>query len=212
MERILITGTGRCGTTFLVKLFTFLNFDTGFTKDNYREFIFSNCNSGMEKEYTDNHYILKNPHFITQMETILNDRSVKVKTVIIPMRDLQLSAASRVKNKHFAGGLWNSIDEESQIEFYKEILQNYMEVMNKYNVHTIFLDFDKMTQDKEYLFNMLKSILDENNTDFHTYSQAYDQVTQTSKPQLHPPPQAPLLIRPPPRRPLTKLKKRLIWF
>jgi hypothetical protein len=35
-EKILITGTGRCGTTFLIKLFTFLGFDTGFDKTNYQ--------------------------------------------------------------------------------------------------------------------------------------------------------------------------------
>ena len=29
MEKILITGTGRCGTTFLIKLFSFLGYNTG---------------------------------------------------------------------------------------------------------------------------------------------------------------------------------------
>ena len=41
MEKILITGTGRCGTTFLIKLFSFLEFDTGFTKNDYNKYIFS---------------------------------------------------------------------------------------------------------------------------------------------------------------------------
>ena len=36
MEKILITGTGRCGTTFLIKLFSFLDFDTGYNRDNYK--------------------------------------------------------------------------------------------------------------------------------------------------------------------------------
>jgi len=45
MEKIFITGTGRCGTTFLIKLFTFLNFNTGFNKSNYQRFIFSHCNA-----------------------------------------------------------------------------------------------------------------------------------------------------------------------
>ena len=34
-KKILITGTGRSGTTFLIKLFTFLGFDTGFDKKNF---------------------------------------------------------------------------------------------------------------------------------------------------------------------------------
>ena len=41
-NKILITGTGRCGTTFLIKLFTFLGFDTGYDKSNYASYIFFN--------------------------------------------------------------------------------------------------------------------------------------------------------------------------
>ena len=37
-----ITGTGRCGTTFLIKLFSFLEFNTGFNRENYNNFIFNN--------------------------------------------------------------------------------------------------------------------------------------------------------------------------
>ena len=88
MEKILITGTGRCGTTFLIKLFTFLGFDTGYNNKNYQKYIFSNCNSGMEKEYSDNHYILKSPGFMMNIKDIVNDSSVKIKYIIIPIRDL----------------------------------------------------------------------------------------------------------------------------
>ena len=49
MEKILITGTGRCGTTFLIKLFSFLDFNTGYNRNNYKLSIYSNCNSGMER-------------------------------------------------------------------------------------------------------------------------------------------------------------------
>ena len=44
MEKILITGTGRSGTTFLIKLFTFLEYDTGYTKLNYSNHISNNHN------------------------------------------------------------------------------------------------------------------------------------------------------------------------
>ena len=111
MEKILITGTGRCGTTFLIKIFTFLNFDTGFNINNYKEYIFSNCNSGMEKSYKDNHYILKNPTFMRDIEKIVKDKeNITIKTVIIPLRDLDESAQSRVNHKKNAGGLWNAKD------------------------------------------------------------------------------------------------------
>jgi hypothetical protein len=210
MEKILITGTGRCGTTFLIKLFTFLNFDTGFTRDNYKRYIFPNCNSGMERKYTSKHYVLKSPDFITDMEQILNDDSLKVKTVIIPIRDLRISALSRVRNKDKEGGLWNATDEESQIEYYRTILTNYEEVRTKYNVNTIFIEFDEMIKDKRYLFDMLKNILDEKNIDFNQFSRVYDEVSVTSKPQPPPPPPPPQPL--PAKKKIIKFNKKLTWF
>ena len=180
MEKILITGTGRCGTTFLIKLFSFLEFDTGFDKNNYKEFIFSNCNSGMEYHHNEKYYILKNPTFLSNIEQIIGDKSIKIKTVILPIRDLTLSSKSRTKHGYNNGGLWNATDELSQIAYYKDILSNYLCVMTKYDIHTIFIDFDNMVNDKKYLFNKLKNILDEKNIDFETFSTIYDEVSLIS--------------------------------
>ena len=69
----------------LIKLFSFLEFDTGFTKNDYNKYIFSNCNSGMEKQYNDNYYILKNPIFMSNIENIVNDTTIIIKNVIIPI-------------------------------------------------------------------------------------------------------------------------------
>ena len=188
MEKILITGTGRCGTTFLVKLFSFLEFNTGFNKDNYNESIFTNCNSGMERNYTENYYILKNPAFIENICEIIQDKTIILKNVIIPVRDFKSSAMSRVNNSIdykepgiVPGGLWNATDELSQINHYKEIISTYVWYMTKSDINTTFIDFDKMIIDKEYLFNKLKSILDEKNITFDHFSNIYDEVSITSK-------------------------------
>ena len=150
MEKILITGTGRCGTTFLIKLLSFLNYDTGFNEDNYIDYIHNNCNSGMEKEYYENFYVLKNPRFIMDIENIVNDNSLIIKKIIIPIRDYKLSAKSRVLNGdvNMAGGLWNASNEEEQLNFYNKILANYLYFMTKYNISTIFIDFDKTVEFK----------------------------------------------------------------
>ena len=181
MEKILITGTGRCGTTFLIKIFSFLDFDTGFNKNNYKNFIFSNCNSGMEYHHNEKYYILKNPTFLSNIEQIIGDKSIKIKTVILPIRDLTLSSKSRTKHGYNNGGLWNATDELSQINFYKNILTNYIFISTKYDINTIFIDFDKMINNKTYLFNKLKIILDEKNIDLDTFSCVYDEVSLNSK-------------------------------
>lgn len=182
MEKILITGTGRCGTTFLIKLFSFLDFDTGYNRNDYHLNILSNCNSGMERNYKENYYILKNPNFLCNMEYIVNDSSIKIKNVIIPIRNLNMSAKSRVKHGNNAGGLWGAKDELGQVNFYKNILTNYLIVSTKYNINTIYIDFDKMISDKRYLYFKLKNILDEKNIDFDTFSHVYEEVSLTSKP------------------------------
>lgn len=185
MEKILITGTGRCGTTFLIKLFSFLGFNTGYNRDNYHLSISNNCNSGMERNYTENYYILKNPIFIQNIETIVKDKSITIKKVIIPIRDLNISAKSRVKHGKNNGGLWCADDEFSQINFYKDILTNYLFISTKYDINTIFIDFDKMISDKTYLFNKLKNILEEKNIGFDDFLLVYDEVSLCSKPVEH---------------------------
>jgi len=182
MEKILITGTGRCGTTFLIKLFSFLDFNTGYDRNNYNQYISSNCNSGMERIYNEKFYILKNPNFMRNINFIVKDSSIIIKYVIVPIREFKTSAISRVKHGNLAGGLWYAKDELSQIQFYKDILSNYIYVMTKYNINTIFIDFDKMISDKKYLFDKLKIILDEKNINYETFSNIYDEVTLISKP------------------------------
>jgi len=152
MDKILITGTGRCGTTFLIKLFSFLNYDTGYNKNNFQNHIFKNCDSGMEKHYTAQHYIVKSPNYIAEIDKIVKDKRIILKKVIIPIRDYKVSASSRVKHGHKAGGLWNASDETSQINYYMKIISNYIFYMTKYDVDTIFIDFDRMINDKIYLF------------------------------------------------------------
>jgi hypothetical protein len=138
----------------------------------------------MERMYTENYYILKNPNFILNIEHIVKDSSIKIKKIIIPIRNFKDSAISRVKNKNNCGGLWNSTNEVTQIQFYKHIMSNYIYFMTKYNIETIFIDFDRMINDKKYLFDKLKSILDEKNIQFDEFIQMYDEATQTSKPNL----------------------------
>jgi len=182
MEKILITGTGRCGTTFLIKIFSFLEFDTGFTRKNYHIYISKNCNAGMERNYNEKYKILKNPRYIMNMEHIANDPKIKIKYVIIPIRKLEDAAMSRVKNKYSNGGLWKSKNYEEQIYFYNNILANYNYIMVKYDINTIFLDFEKIITDPNYLFQKLEPILIEKNINFEKFLTIYEEVSLTCKP------------------------------
>jgi hypothetical protein len=190
MDRILITGTGRSGTTFLMKLFTFLGFDTGFTRENYTNDIFKNCNSGMEKEFGySKFYISKSPLFINNMENIIKDTTLNIKYVIIPIRNYKDSAVSRSKITRrnsttggTKGGLWNASNEIEQIRYYYKIMAEYIQIMTKYDINTVFLNFERMVKDEQYLFDKLKPILAEKNINFATFSKSYKEAESTSKP------------------------------
>jgi hypothetical protein len=183
-QKIYITGTGRCGTTFLIKLFTFLGYNTGYTKKNFQRFIFKNCNSGMERLYHASPYVIKNPNILCDIETIINDKRVSIKTVVIPIRDYKLSASSRQKHGTGPGGLIEGAqNEDEQLAIYNKLMANYVYIMTKYDINTIFIDFDRMVNDKMYLFTKLKSIMDEKNISFDLFSSEYDVVSETSRPK-----------------------------
>ena len=177
MDKIYITGTGRCGTTFLIKIFSFLNLDTGYNKHNYKHFISSNCNSGMERLYNAPFHIIKNPNIMLNISHIVEDSDIKIKKIIIPVRKYIDSAKSRVYHQNKNGGLWLATDEKSQIRFYEQIMTNYIYTMIKYDIPTLFLDFDKMTTDKNYLFDQLRFLLDEHNISIEIFSKAYDEAS-----------------------------------
>lgn len=180
MDKILITGTGRCGTTFLIKLFSFLEYNTGFTRETYQKFIFENCNSGMEKQYTDKFYVIKNPLFLDNIDNIIKDQSISLKWVIIPIRNFEICAKSRAKHENKPGGLVYATDESSQIVYFNRVMSKYIYYMTKFEIPTIFLDFDKMVSDKMYLYNKLKIIMDEKNINYEYFEKVYDDVTVTS--------------------------------
>jgi hypothetical protein len=184
MEKIFITGTGRCGTTFLIKLFTFLGFDTGFNEENYKRYVMPNCNAGMERVFTDRFGVLKNPTFLNDMEKIVKDRNIIIKQVIIPIRDYKISAQSRAHHGlNRGGGLWNAATEEEQIVFYHKMMANYVYIMTKYNIPTLFIDFERMVTNKGYLFTILRPLLEEKQIEFEVFSKVYDDVSLSSKPK-----------------------------
>ena len=61
-------------------------------------------------------------------------------------------------------------------------MSNYRTVMTTHRINTIFLDFDQMITDKQYLFEKLKVVLDEKQINFQEFSNVYDEVTVTSAP------------------------------
>lgn len=182
-SKVLITGTGRAGTTFLILIFTLLDLDTGFTRETYKRDLFHMCNNtGMEKVIQSNNEFLKNPLFILDMPKI--HKKYDIKYVIIPIRDYEQSATSRYNNhrQHTKGALWEATDVDSQVQFYHKIMANYLKVMVELDIPTIFLDFHKMVVDPTYLYDKLSPILSPKNITQSSFEAAFHEATSVVKP------------------------------
>ena len=166
---VFITGTGRCGTTFLVRLFTHLGMDTGYNEETI-DGVYRECNSGLESNFNWPHRIVKNPYFLEALRTGARNPSLKIEWVVIPIRDYGDASRSRArlsreheKAGHMGlcrGGLCRGArTQEEQERLDKCALASYMLAMVECDIPTIFLDFTRMTSDHGYLYERLRPML-----------------------------------------------------
>jgi hypothetical protein len=157
-SHVLISGTGRAGTTFLVQLLTELGFDTG--KGHYNE----NCNAGLEHDLRDNNapFIVKSPHSCDHIENIVNNPDKLIKHLIVPIRDIYSAAESRRNVQRQAqqenplvqdvpGGLWGTSDPLEQESVLAQKLYNLVQVSCAHGIPITFLDFPRLAHDPKYL-------------------------------------------------------------
>lgn len=154
-KSVLITSTGRSGTTFLIILYTILGFYTGYSVDEIPRCLYTKCNSGMERDIQDigKFSVIKNPIFLKNMAKI---NSNYIHTVVIPIRNFERSAKSREYYKNFEGGLIdNATNYKEQIVIYNDYIATFIQQMVLHELPTIFIDFEKMIKDPVYLYNKL---------------------------------------------------------
>lgn len=172
-HNVIISGTGRCGTTFIMLIFTFLGLDTGFTENNFSNHIDYDANAGLEKDISFA-YIVKSPAYIQCIGELVLETTID--WMIIPIREYEDSALSRYKlGPGVRGGLWEANNAVEQLQHYWRIMAKYLKKMVKYQIPTIFLDFDKMIVSQKYTYNKLKPVLKE--IDFDTFKVAYTKAT-----------------------------------
>ncbi len=96
-KHIVISGTGRCGTSFLVELLTHLGLDTGFPLEKIERRKSKVARAGLEKDIRKPGapYIVKSPWFCDYVEEVLARDDIVIEHVFIPMRNLHAAAESR---------------------------------------------------------------------------------------------------------------------
>jgi hypothetical protein len=158
--KILITGTGRAGTTLLVQVLTELGLDTGFGPGAP---IDARTHAGLELPLDDpaGPRIVKSPTAVPRLEGLLAGGRLRLDHVIIPMRDLDVAAASRVRNTRYGanlstpGGLLGTRAATRQREALARLQYELMYTLARHDVPCTLLVFPRFVSDWEYLARTL---------------------------------------------------------
>lgn len=162
---VVISGTGRAGTTFLIELLTALGQDTGFTihqLDNER----SSLPSGLELDIRGDAppRFVKNPWFCDYAEEVITQRGIPIEHVVIPIRDLHDAAESRrnmTKKGRVDGGLWktSSLEPGDQEQILLGQLYKLLHSLAPHSIPITLISFPKLVRDSGYLYSKLSHVL-----------------------------------------------------
>ena len=162
--KVLITGTGRAGTTLLVQVLTELGLDTGFAKN---AAIDLRASAGLELPVDDPNgpRIVKSPLAIRRLGPLLDSQSLQIEHVILPIRDLEVAAASRIRLARYGadlktwGGLMGTVRATRQREALALLEYELLYTIARYDLPHTLLHFPRFTHDWEYAHRKL-SFLD----------------------------------------------------
>jgi hypothetical protein len=202
-RHIIIAGTGRSGTTFLVQLFTELGLDTGFSKEDYPTKIDQISHGGLEHSLDDADFeklprVIKSPYFYRFADKVLNDPTILIEHVFIPVRKLEDAALSRVRVQKIgeekvgstlsgdtvAGGLTGtSTSSNQEIVLGRQLTSLIKSVAKSGKPHT-FLPFPTMVHNPDYLYAAVKFLIP--NTSLEVFLEIFQRIVDLSKINSYP--------------------------
>lgn len=163
-HQVIITGTGRAGTTFLVQLLTELGQDTGFRPGEWGDGYHEHCRAGLEHDLAapDAPYILKNPALCDSLGEILARGELVIDHALVPVRDLAEAAQSRIRvggDGKTPGGLTGTANEAEQQHVLAERFHRLVHTLAAHRIPVTFLEFPRFARDAGYTFAALRPLL-----------------------------------------------------
>lgn len=184
-NHLLIAGTGRAGTSLLVRILHACGLDTEISRRGGAVFWDDHANAGIENipiVGDDHPYVVKSPFSYQFIRELLARADIKLDGVIIPVRDLDEAVASRIilelrhRYEHLVefasqveetwrdwgtvpGGVTYSLEPLDQARILAHSLHRIVEPLADAEIPIHFLKFPKFTQDIEYLHRRLIPVL-----------------------------------------------------
>ena len=169
-HHVVISGTGRAGTTFLVQLLGRLGLETG-VGSGVITGVDPTAHAGLECDIRrgDAPYVVKAPHLCESLDQVLGSGDVIVDHALVPVRDLYGAAESRrdvvrrsgshLPPQLLAGGLFGTDDPAAQEAALATRLYHLIHTLAKHDVPTSLLYFPRLVEDPQYLHGKLRPVL-----------------------------------------------------
>jgi hypothetical protein len=198
---VVITGTGRTGTTFLIQLLTNLKLDTGYTADSIQKCVDDHARAGLETDIRKDGAprIVKSTYFCDYADEVVKRDDLRLEYVFVPVRDLHSAAESRryvtekaVSKKPFlkrligrirppkvAGGLMHSRLKWKQEKILMAQFYNLALALSEAQIPVALLQYPKLVKDSVYLYEKLKPVL--GTISYNEFASAFN---RTVRPEL----------------------------
>lgn len=160
-HKVIITGTGRAGTTFIVRLLTEIGCDTGFDCRSWKKSYSEHCCAGLEWDILSPAapYIVKNPRLCETLPSVLATGNFIIDHAIVPIRNLEAAALSRVRvggqGGNVPGGLWKTNDPSAQKAVLGEEFHRLMLTLAEHDIPVTLMAFPQLVEDADYAFRKL---------------------------------------------------------
>lgn len=152
---IVVTGTGRAGTSLLMLILSNCGVNTGVDEGDFKEDI----NAGMELEFNECNVrafdVIKSPELSGAIDELV--RLTEIKHVIIPMRDIDKVVKSRIDNNLLVETTKPGNQKYFLLKRHYELIYK----LSKYSIPFTLIDYDKMIESYEYLWNKIKDVFPE---------------------------------------------------
>jgi hypothetical protein len=162
---LIITGTGRAGTTLLVQILSHLGFDTGYAPADSLRRVDPVSHAGLEPRMdamADWPYVVKKPLLSVQLGRMLAAGRLRVRGVIVPVRTLSDAAESRRRVTEAGrerGALWLLREGQTQEHALLEASHALLCTLAEHGLPHVLLGFPRFARDADYAFRQLAPIL-----------------------------------------------------
>ena len=189
--KVLVTGTGRAATTFLMRIFALLGLDTGFDAGEA-------AGESFERPFRSAARILKSMWFIIRKDLRVGAQehltwpylASTLSFVIVPLRDLGAVSKSRAVRGAAGGGLYTKfyaayfpasygdeaadVARERQEKIDADDMVHLHTYLLDYEIPHVYLSFDRLTIDEGYAYRALAPLLRGYDVSRADFRRAYD--------------------------------------